>query len=371
MKNSPQILIVDDIEYNVILLNQILLNAGYRVLTAMHGKKCLEILETELPDIILLDVIMPEINGFDIAETLKQNDRTKDIPIIFLSAISDYETKLKGLEKGAVDYITKPYDDREVIARIQIHLKIRDLEKERVEHIRSLETLNKDKDSLLQVIAHDMRSPLTSIMLMSEFMMGTEKAIDKEKLNKYSNTIFNSSKKILELINQLMHTSKAETSKVVFSNFDLVKTISQSTDLIGRILDKKMIKLEAKFFSPEIIVNLDESKMDQILNNLLYNAIKFTNSSGLIRITAEIKRVDELDLLHISIADNGIGIPSSILPEILTKKFSYHRVGTEGEEGTGLGLSITKDLVNALNGKIEIESQENLGTNVHLYFYKY
>lgn len=178
--------------------------------------------------------------------------------------------------------------------------------------------MNKDKDSLLQVIAHDMRSPLTSIMLMSEFMMGTEKAIDKEKLNKYSNTIFNSSKKILELINQLMHTSKAETSKVVFSNFDLVKTISQSTDLIGRILIK-MIKLEAKFFSPEIIVNLDESKMDQILNNLLYNAIKFTNSSGLIRITAEIKRVDELDLLHISIADNGIGIPSSILPEILTK----------------------------------------------------
>jgi PleD family two-component response regulator len=192
MNNQPVILIVDDIEYNIILLNQILLNSGYRVLTAMSGKKCLEILEVELPDIILLDVIMPELNGFDISEKIKSNDRTKNIPIIFLSAISDYETKLKGLEKGAVDYITKPYDDREVIARIQIHLRIKELERERFEHIKNLEELNKDKDNLLQVIAHDMRSPLTSIMLMSEFMMTSEKEIDKEKLNKYSNTIFNS-----------------------------------------------------------------------------------------------------------------------------------------------------------------------------------
>ena len=108
MKNSPLVLIVDDIEYNVILLNQILLNEGYRVLSAMSGKKCMEILETELPDIILLDVIMPEMNGFDVADKVKSSEKTKGIPIIFLSAVSDYETKLIGLERGAVDYITKP-----------------------------------------------------------------------------------------------------------------------------------------------------------------------------------------------------------------------------------------------------------------------
>ncbi len=370
MKKPPLILIVDDIEYNIILLNQILLNFGYSVLTAMSGKKCLEILESELPDIILLDVIMPELNGFDISERIKKNERTKDIPIIFLSAISDYETKLKGLEKGAVDYITKPYDDREVIARIQIHLRIKDLEQEKVQHIKKLEELNKDKDSLLQVIAHDMRSPLTSIMLMSEFIMSTEKEIDKEKLNKYSATIFNSSKKILQLINQLMNTNKVETSKLEITKFDLVKAITQSTDLVSRLCDKKMIKLEKKFFASEIYVDLDESKLDQILNNLLYNAIKFANLNGLIQINVEEIKENHLNFIHISIADNGIGIPPDMLPEIFAKKPGNHRVGTQGEEGTGLGLSITKNLVLNLNGKIEIESEENKGTTVHLYFYK-
>lgn len=370
MNNKPLILIVDDIEYNIILLNQILENSGYRVLSAMSGKKCLEILEKELPDIILLDVIMPELNGFDISERIKSNDRTKNIPIIFLSAISDYETKLKGLEKGAVDYITKPYDDREVIARIQIHLKIQDLERERIEHIKNLEELNKDKDNLLQVIAHDMRSPLTSIMLMSEFMMSTDKEIDKEKLIKYSNTIFNSSKKILQLINQLMNSSRVDTSKVEITKFDLIKSISHSTDLVSRLLDKKIIKLEKDFFKPEVIISLDESKLDQILNNILYNAIKFTDKNGIIKIRVDEANRNELDFIHISIQDNGIGIPANILPEIFNKKFSNHRSGTDGEEGTGLGLSITKNLVSSLNGQIEIESEENRGTTVHLYFYK-
>jgi len=139
MNQQALILIVDDTELNVILLNQILLNAGYRVLTANGGRKCLEILETEVPDIILLDVIMPEINGFDVAEKVKSNDKTKDIPIIFLSAVSDFDSKIKGLERGAVDYIIKPYDDREVIARIEVHLKIKALEQERLKHINELE----------------------------------------------------------------------------------------------------------------------------------------------------------------------------------------------------------------------------------------
>ena len=368
MKNSPLVLIVDDIEYNVILLNQILLNEGYRVLSAMSGKKCMEILETELPDIILLDVIMPEMNGFDVADKVKSSEKTKGIPIIFLSAVSDYETKLIGLERGAVDYITKPYDDREVIARIQLQLRIKELEKERIVNIQNLENLNRDKDNLLQVIAHDMRSPLTSIMLMAEFLMAG-KVIDTERLNKYSNTIFNSSKKILQLINQLMHSTKIEFSKADITRFDLVKTVNHSIDLVSRMLEKKNIQLEVSFFAEEIIVNLDESKMDQILNNILYNAIKFTNPNGKIKINTNIYK--EKEVLHITIEDNGIGMPNSIRENIFSKTITHHREGTRGEEGTGLGLSITKNLMTSLDGKIEIESEENRGTIVHLYFYKY
>ncbi len=275
MKKKPLILVVDDIEYNVILLEQILLAEGYRVLSAMNGKKCMDILATELPDVILLDVIMPEINGFDIADKIKQDTRTANIPILFLSAVSEYDVKLKGLEKGAVDYITKPYDSKEVIARIKIHIKIKELEEERLEYIQKLEDLNRDKDNLLQIIAHDMRSPLSSIMLMSEFLTGMTNEVDFEKIHKYSNIIFNSSKKILQLINQLLKTKKVEFYKNEISSFDLVKVIQHSTDLVTRMLEKKSINLELDFYKSEIFVNLDEGKIYQILNNLIYILILF------------------------------------------------------------------------------------------------
>lgn len=371
MKSSPFILIVDDIEYNVILLNQILLNAGYKVLSASSGKKCLEILKTDIPDMILLDVIMPEMNGFDIIERINLDERTKNIPIIFLSAISDYETKLKGLDKGAVDYITKPYDDREVIARVKVHLKIKELENENLKYIQELELINRDKDNLLKIIAHDMRSPLTSIMLLSEFLMSFKTEIDIEKIQKYSNIIFNSSKKILKLINQLLQTKKIGQSENEITSFDLVKTIGHSTDLVIQMLKQKSIHLEFKFCEAEIIVNLDEGKFDQILNNIIYNAIKFTRLNGLIQISVDTILEKESKVLHISIQDNGIGIPAQIKEDIFSDHPNRHRVGTDGEEGTGLGLSITKNLVQNMNGKIEIESEEQIGTNVHLYFYNY
>ncbi|MBK8394193.1 MAG: hybrid sensor histidine kinase/response regulator [Leptospiraceae bacterium] len=367
MQNKPLVLIVDDTEYNIILLKQILLNEGYRVLSAMSGKDCLKILETEIPDIILLDVIMPEMNGFDIADRIKSNEKINSIPIIFLSAVSDYETKLKGLGKGAVDYITKPYDDREVIARIQLQLRIKELEKERLEHIKKLEFLDREKDNLLQIIAHDMRSPLTSIMLMAEFLMIQENEIDKEKLSKYSNTIFNSSKKILKLINQLMKSTKVESAKIDITQFDLVKSISHSTDLVTRLLEKKNIHLDINTFASEIFVKLDESKLDQILNNIIYNAIKFTNQNGFIKIAVD--RDSNTSSLHIAIEDNGIGMPNNIKETVFSKKLVNHREGTNGEDGTGLGLSITKNLVTLLEGDIRIESEENKGTTIHLYFY--
>lgn len=371
MKESAQILIVDDTELNIILLNQILLNAGYRVLTANGGKKCLEILEKELPDIILLDVIMPELNGFDVAQKIKGNDRTKNIPILFISAVSDFDTKIKGLEQGAVDYITKPYDDREIIARIEIHLKIKALEKEKINYIEELEKLNSEKDNLLQVMAHDIRSPLTSIMMMSEFLMDPNRTLELEKVKKYSSTIYNSSQKILLLINQLMQSIRTEVAKVDLTKFDLVPLVNHSIDLLSRSLEKKSIQLETKFEQDSIFVYLDESKLDQILNNILYNAIKFTNQNGFIQVHVERKEMDSKKVLLISITDNGIGIPKNVLSNIFNKKFIAHREGTQGEEGTGLGLSITNNLMTKLKGKIEIESEVGLGTTVHLYFYNY
>ncbi|HNI91451.1 MAG TPA: ATP-binding protein, partial [Leptospiraceae bacterium] len=293
------------------------------------------------------------------------------IPIIFLSAVSDFDSKIKGLERGAVDYIIKPYDDREVIARIEVHLKIKALEQERLKHINELEKLNTEKDNLLQVMAHDIRSPLTSIMIMSEFLMSSNTTLDSEKVLKYSNTIFHSSQKILQLINQLMQSIKTEVAKIELTKFDLVRSINHSIDLLARSLEKKSIHLEVKYFSESIPVLLDESKVDQILNNILYNAVKFTNTNGKISLIVEKEIKEGKEYLHISIADNGVGIPKSILNELMTKKFSSHRAGTLGEEGTGLGLSITKNLIAKLNGKIEIESEENVGTIVHLYFYSY
>lgn len=371
MKNiKHKILVIDDTEYNAVLISAILRNAGYEVKKALSVEECLKDLYTELPDLILLDIMMPGVNGFDFCTQIKNDDRTKEIPVIFVSALSDIEVRVKGLTLGAVDYITKPYDDAEVLARVGIHLKIRDLEKERNEHIKVLSELNVEKSNLLQIMSHDLKSPMTSIMLISEYLMNNEN-VPAEKLNQYVKTIHSSTQKLILLINKLVDISRLENKKIdlEITKFDLCKTISDCILLVHQHADRKNIMLVNECAGSHINPSLDESKINQILNNLIYNSIKFTNPGGVIRIKCSASKDDRNEILEISVKDNGVGMTEEVLNNLFKKYGVQQRPGTQGEEGTGLGLSIVKQYVDMMQGEIKVISEENKGTEFILTFY--
>jgi two-component system, sensor histidine kinase and response regulator len=367
---SFKVLIVDDVAYNVILLKEIFINHGFEVITCNSSQEVFKTIEETIPDIFLVDVIMPGINGFDLCIELKKIESVKNIPVIFLSAISDMQTKLNGLKVGGVDYIIKPYDAEEVIERVNVHLKIYSLEKENRMMIQSLNQLNQEKDELMQILTHDMKSPLTSVMLYSEILKEEFGKIPQEKIIKYSNSIYDSCKKILEMIKELSRVSKIQSIKdhTKRSQFNLYEFFLNAIDLVQSQLEKKNIELIFEFSLNEPTVNLDEKRLSHIISNLLNNAIKFTNLNG--RILINVNTIEK-NLLRMTLQDNGIGISKKIMGTLFDKFSLSHRKGTEGEDGTGLGMYITKDFVESMDGKIFIHSEVNQGTEVILEFYSF
>ncbi|HRK60694.1 MAG TPA: response regulator, partial [Candidatus Kapabacteria bacterium] len=157
------VLVVDDVEQNVAVVSQILRSHGYGVMAAFNGETALRMLEKRIPDLILLDIMMPVMDGFEVCAKIKENENLKNIPIIFLSALSDTDVKVKAFNVGGVDYVSKPFQEAEVIARVAVHIKIANLEREQREFIEKLTIMNDEKDRLMQIVSHDLRSPLGGI----------------------------------------------------------------------------------------------------------------------------------------------------------------------------------------------------------------
>ncbi len=367
---KPKVFIVDDVEYNLILLEQIFLGCNYDVRTSISSKASLKILESYSPDIFLIDVMMPEMNGFDLCVEIKKIPHLKKVPILFISAISEMDAKLEGLRVGAVDYIIKPFENEEVIERTNIHLKIYFLEKENEKMIDSLNQTNKEKDRLMSIISHDMKSPITSIMIYSEIMKNSEKVLEKEKLFKYSNSIYDSCRKILEMINELNEVSKisANLNDIIITKFKLIEFTKNLVNLAEPQFQKKNIDFNLEFQNPDLEVNLDERKLNHIFSNLISNSIKFTDINGKIKIKQSLL---DNKILKIEISDNGVGIAPELIPTLFDKFSKSQRKGTLGEVGSGLGMFITKDFVENLGGKISVKSELNLGTKVYLEFYNF
>jgi DNA-binding response OmpR family regulator len=180
-QNVPTILVVDDTQQNVQVLTQMLRGKQYKVLAAFNGEDAIALLSRKTPDLILLDVMMPGMDGFETCREIRKEAAYDDIPIIFLSALTDVEAKVKALESGGVDYITKPFQQLEVLARIELHLRLRRLELERQLNVARLEKMNIEKDEVLGIISHDMRNPIGGIIGISNFLR-TDGPSDNQEL---------------------------------------------------------------------------------------------------------------------------------------------------------------------------------------------
>ncbi len=359
---KPLILAVDDVEENLNAISEILRRNDFDVMVAPSGKMALKLLERRKPDLILLDIMMPEMDGYTVASIIQRRQDWQDIPIIFLSALTDVDAKVKGFEIGGVDYITKPFMEKEVIARINTHLELSWLRKSLEHTINQLREANQAKDEFLRVISHDLRSPLSSLQNLGELLQRDDVAKDPSAIKELGKMLSEVSEQLLAMVNDLLDIARIESGKFALNlvEANLVEVAKRSVELLQMNASAKKIELKTEFEATDIPVVMDTAKIGQVINNLLSNAIKFTHPGG--TVTLRIK--DWGDIVQIQVSDTGIGIPKEMLPHLFEKFGPHQRRGTAGEKGTGLGMPIIKGFVELHGGSIDVQSREGEGTTV-------
>ncbi len=372
--DQGNILIIDDTLESLQLLSNTLSEQGYKVRGSPKAQMAVRTARLAPPDLILLDIKMPEMNGYEVCELLKADEQTRDIPVIFISALDEVMDKVRAFSVGGVDYITKPFQVEEVLARIEHQLTIRRLSKQLQEKNEQLQqeiqerrraeaaasSANQAKSEFLANISHELRTPLNAILGFTQ-VMNREPQLSSEQ-QEYLEIINRSGEHLLELINDILDLSKIELGRASLHEniFDLYRLLDNLEDLFQIQAEQKNLQLIFIIDSdvPQYI-KTDEKKLRGCLLNILSNAIKFTNY-GHVTLTVEKSKILEA-YLQFSISDTGLGIASHEI-STLFDAFVQTSAGIRTAEGTGLGLAITQKFVQMLGGEIAVESVVGEGT---------
>jgi signal transduction histidine kinase len=358
-RKNATILLIDDVPDNLKLLGEMLLNEGYNIRLVSTGEQALKVAANDIPDLILLDIMMPNMDGYEVFMQLKKNADLKDIPVIFISALNDTENIVKALQAGGMDYITKPFQAEEVLARVRTHLQLRRQSIELQEQSKQLLELNAAKDKFFSIIAHDLRSPFNSIIGFSEIMLENAQVRIYDVMEEYSKIILTSAKRAMDLLTNLMEWSRSQTGRMEFNPgaMELVSLITEIELLFHGIADQKSIRINLEI-PPSATIYADRDMISTVLRNLISNAIKFTNFGGKINISIE----DQPEELTVSIRDTGVGMKKEKLEKLFRIDSESSTLGTNREKGTGLGLILCKEFIEKHEGKIWVESEVGKGS---------
>lgn len=348
-----KILIVDDIPANIQVLGNVLRKAGYEVAFTDNGMDAIVKTKNFGFDLILLDVMMPQMDGFEVCARLKENPTTKDIPVIFLTAKSDSESLVKGFELGAVDYLTKPFKAPELLVRVHTHLALKHASEE-------LFKSNAMKDKLFSIIAHDLRGPVGNLSSVLEILIDNIETFDKKTIIDTLNELKESASRAYELLQNLLKWARSQNHTIDFQPIplNLKPIIEKNIDLLHFSASQKNIQ----FFTDlqdGIEVFADENMLQTILRNLFSNAIKFSHKSSSVKIKTSISGAFAV----VRICDEGVGISEENMKKLFVTHEYISTYGTNNEKGTGIGLSICRDFVERNGGKITVESKMNEGTD--------
>ncbi|RNC89645.1 MAG: hybrid sensor histidine kinase/response regulator [Allomuricauda sp.] len=361
--NKPVVLGIDDEKLGLELIRFILTKNGFEFHGTEHPEAFFDLLETKKPDLILLDVILPNTTGFELCKKIKASEKHKDIPIIFLTGKIEVEDKVKGFELGGVDYITKPFKEHELVARVRTHCNLQ-LAKAQIEtQAENLKESNALKDRMFSIIGHDLRSPLSAAKLKMDFI--TRGIIDPKADNFVDETVFellNTMDEALNLLQNLLGWAKSESNQIqiIPENLDLGDIVDQTFRLLKLGSEHKQIALINNI--PEgTFVHADLNTSKTVLRNLLSNAIKFTPTKGIIQVNGILKE----DRIVIEVQDNGQGISEEDIGKILNPNEHFSKLGTEKEPGTGLGLVLCQNFVNKNGGTLNIKSEVGKGSTFY------
>jgi signal transduction histidine kinase len=370
-----KIIVVDDNPENLNVLKNTMKEL-YMVYPCPSAEAMFELLTHVMPELILLDVEMPEMNGYEAIKKLKNSSITKEIPVIFLTSMTDAQSELEGLSYGAVDYIRKPFVTPLLLQRIKTQLSILEQQNE-IRHLLDLKTeevkmreaaeheaesASQAKGDFLSHMSHEIRSPLNAVIGMIN-IANEEKTLEGVKV--YLEKAENAAKHVLGVINDILDMSKIEANKLELSDseFDFPKMMTNIVDVTGIKAQEKHIQIETDISKDiPVVVICDELRLAQVITNLMTNAIKFTPDNGKVKLNAQKLEEKEDDVtIRIEVADSGIGIS----PEQQAKLFSAYnqadRTISKQFGGTGLGLAISKRIIELMQGKIWIESELGKG----------
>jgi signal transduction histidine kinase len=350
------ILIVDDEEGNVYFLKRVFTGEGYKTLTATNGREALQILQENLPDVILLDIMMPEMTGLEVLKRIKEDKTTLEIPVIMVSARTDAQDIKLALDMGAIEYIRKPVDEIELLARIRTALRMRHYQQQIKENLRA-------KEEFIRIVAHDLRTPFASISGFAELLIEDEKIsrFYTEEHIEFLNYILTSASFLVEYFNKLLSWSNVGSDDMKLEKkLSLVKPIVDSTFIVYKFLiQSKAIQFNIQI-PDDLRMNIDEVYFRQVISNIVGNAVKFTPDNGII----SVQFTSEGDYCMISINDSGPGMNEDTIEKIFSDLPVRSTTGTNGEKGTGLGLKICNKIISNHGFEMKIVPSPSLGTSI-------
>lgn len=349
----PNILIVDDVLANLRLLDHILREKGYKVRPVPNGTLALQVAEKEKPDLVLLDIMMPDIDGFEVCRRFKENPKLSDIPIIFISALNDTKDIVKALTSGGADYITKPFKAEEVRVRVATHLNIYFQQKE-------LQKVNAQKDKFFSIIAHDLRGPFSSFLGVTQLLDEMLPELSRDEIRDFAVNMRSSATNLYSLLENLLQWAKNQQGLIPFTPIKevLLTLINESILTFHEPAKNKGIEI-VNNIDGKIEVFADKNMIQTVIRNLVSNAIKFTPKGGNITLSANANSENGVE---VSVKDSGIGMDEVMVNNIFRLDAKTNRPGTEGEMSTGIGLLLCKDFVETHGGEIRVESEVGKGS---------
>ena len=355
-----KILIVDDVMSNVLLLKVLLTNEKFAIATASNGRQALEQVEKENPDLVLLDVMMPDMSGFEVAQHLKSNPNTADIPIIFLTALNSTADLVKGFQVGANDFISKPFNKEELIIRVTHQISLVAAKRLILSKTEELQRTIAGRDKLYSVIAHDLRSPMGSIkMVLNMLILNLPSEKIGAEMYELLTMANQTTEDVFSLLDNLLKWTKSQIGKlnVVYQDVDLVEVTDGVIDIFSMVASLKKIRIRE--MKPEkMMVNADIDMLKTVVRNLLSNAIKFSKENS--EVLVKMEEVDGMAV--VSVQDYGCGISEEGQKKLLHTDTHFSTFGTNNEEGSGLGLLLCKDFVVKNGGKLWFTSKEGEGS---------
>lgn len=355
-----KILIVDDVMSNVLLLKVLLTNEKFQIATASNGRQALVQVIKEKPDLVLLDVMMPDMSGFEVSQQLKANPETAEIPIIFLTALNSTADIVKGFQVGGNDFISKPFNKEELIIRVTHQISLIAAKRIIVAQTEELRKTIIGRDKLYSVIAHDLRSPMGSIkMVLNMLILNLPSDTIGPEMYELLTMANQTTEDVFSLLDNLLKWTKSQIGKlkVVYQDIDMVEVTEGVIEIFSMVAELKKISIRLETPS-KLDVHADIDMIKTVIRNLLSNAIKFSNEETEILVTVQ----EQEGMAVVSVKDSGCGIDEENQKKLLHTDTHFSTFGTNNEEGSGLGLLLCQDFVIKNGGRLWFTSAKGEGS---------